>query len=275
LLSQLVGVSINMVACINYRQTESRTQRVTLDIRPVLAITYQTLVTVTVILLSTSIKANFDPKTRNFSFNQAIHYDSVPKWIWTIVNVATIFQAVLIKPATNFWFFNSKNFNSLIDENRKNLVKITSKNVMVCGVLSGVLAFLEITLSKTSCSNFEQVLLLFINEAKQLAILGEIGGFVVILGSIQSEKSNENTLKLYDVMVSLFVLFSVTNTVVFLSSILCFMGVDVLFFVNAVFQYVNLGVFYVSQFVIVGLVTGQSDVGLGEMKRPELVIQIE
>lgn len=109
---------------------------------------------------------------------------------------------------------------------------------------------------------------------KQLVILGEIGGFVVILGSIKSEKSNENTLKLYDVMVTLSVMFSVTNTVIFLSSILCFVGVDILFSVNAVFQYFNLGVFHASQFFIVGLVTGQTDIGI-EIKRPELVVQIE
>lgn len=246
----------------------------TLDIAKVLSTTYQSLATVTVFLICASIKTNIDPKPESLNFNTVISYDSVSSWLWTVINLATLFQTVLVKPATSYWFFNSNSFKPLIDENRRNLVKITSKNVVVCGVISGILSFLEITLFSTNSSNFEQVMLFFINGMKQLVILGEIGGFVVILGSIKSEKSNENTLKLYDVMVTLSVMFSVTNTVIFLSSILCFVGVDMLFSVNAVFQYFNLGVFYASQFFMVGLVTGQTDIGI-EIKRPELVVQIE
>ena len=267
-----------MVRYITYsRITGSCAQRLTFDIYPILVLSYQTLLIVTLLILLASIRPNENVTSGLvLTFDQAINYKLIPFWIWTVLNLFTLIQTSLLKPVTAYWFFNTSSFvDNLIDENRKKLVEVSAKNILICGVLSGVLNFLAVVLVRNSSgSNFAQVLLLFLEEMKQLSVLGEIAGFVVILGSIRAEKSNENTLKLYDIMVSLFLIFTVTNSIIFVTTILECLKIEFFYFLNAVVQYVNLAVFYISQFCILQLVSHQTDIGIPKTI-PKLIMQIE
>ena len=134
----------------------------TIDISPILAITYQTLLVVTLIVVVTSIRPSQNIEKTEcliLTFGEIIDYKTLPKWIFSIVNMSTIFQLGLIKPATGYWFFNNERFKPLIDESRYNLVGIVSKNMAICGCLAAFLGYMEIMMSGWHGNNLEQVLL--------------------------------------------------------------------------------------------------------------------